>query len=61
MTMALGSHAVFIVIAYGAAIGIVAGLVIWVMLDRRRLDRALAELEAQGVTRRSEHAGEEKP
>ena len=60
MTMDLGPHAAFIVMAYAAAIGIVAGLIIWVLLDRRRLAHALATLEAQGITRRSERAGEEK-
>jgi heme exporter protein D len=55
--MDLGAHATFIVTAYAAAITIVAALVLWVLLDRRRLDRALTELEAQGVTRRSEREG----
>jgi heme exporter protein D len=58
--MDLGPHAAFIVIAYAAAIGIVAGLIVWIVLDRRYLVRELAELEAQGITRRSERAGEEK-
>ena len=59
MTMALGPHAAFIVTAYAAAIAIVAGLIAWVVLDRRNLSRTLVELEAQGITRRSERAGEE--
>jgi heme exporter protein D len=58
--MDLGPHAAFIVIAYAAAIGIVAGLIVWIMLDRRYLVRELAELDAQGITRRSERASEEK-
>jgi heme exporter protein D len=58
--MDLGPHAAFIVIAYAAAIGIVAGLIVWIVLDRRYLVRELAELEAQGITRRSERTGEEK-
>jgi heme exporter protein D len=57
--MDLGPHAGFIVIAYAAAIAIVAGLIIWVMLDRRQLTRAVAELEAKGLTRRSEQARKE--
>ena len=61
MTADLGPHAAFIVTAYGAAIAIVAGLVLWVMLDRRHLARALDELDAQGITRRSERANEEIP
>jgi heme exporter protein D len=52
--MDLGPHAAFIVSAYAAAVAIVAVLVLWVLLDRRRLARALGELEASGVTRRSE-------
>jgi heme exporter protein D len=58
--MDLGPHAAFIVIAYAAAIGIVAGLIVWIVLDRRYLVRELAELDAQGITRRSERTGEEK-
>ncbi len=59
--MDLGPHAAFIVTAYAAAIAIVAGLFVWVTLDRRNLARALDRLEAQGITRRSEHTSEEKP
>jgi len=58
--MDLGPHAGFIVTAYAAAIGIVAGLIFWVILDRRHLTRAVDELEAQGITRRSDRAREEK-
>jgi heme exporter protein D len=54
--MDLGPHAGFIVIAYAAAIVIVAGLIVWVMLDRRHLTRAVDELEGKGITRRSERA-----
>ncbi len=59
--MDLGPHAAFIVTAYAAAIAIVAGLFVWVALDRRNLARALDRLEAQGIIRRSERASEEKP
>ena len=59
--MDLGPHATFIVTAYAAAIAIVAGLIVWTVVDRRHLARALDELEAQGITRRSEGASEEKP
>src|SRR5262249_44077273 len=61
VTMDLGPHAAFIVIAYAAALGIVAALVIWVVLDRRQLKRTLDELDAHGVSRRSERPREEKP
>jgi heme exporter protein D len=57
--MNLGPHVAFIVTAYAAAIAIVAGLVVWVVLDRRHLTRMLAALEAQGFTRGSGRANEE--
>jgi heme exporter protein D len=60
VTMDLGPHAAFIVTAYAAAIGIVAGLIIWVVLDRRRLVRTLDELDAQGITRRPGRTSGEK-
>ena len=56
--MNLGPHAVFIVISYAAAVAIVAVLVLWVALDRRHLRRTMEELVGQGVTRRSERAGD---
>ena len=55
--MELGPHAGFIVTAYAAALVIVAGLIVWVMLDRRHLARSVDELETKGITRRSERAG----
>ncbi len=57
--MDLGPHAAFIVAAYAAAVVIVAGLIAWIVLDRRHLRRALEELETQGMMRRSERTGEE--
>ena len=59
--MNLGPHAAFIVSAYAAAIAIVAVLILWVALDRRRLRRTIEDLEAHGVTRRSERGNEETP
>jgi len=59
--MNLGPHAFFIVSAYGAAALIVATMIAWVVLDHRRQARTLADLEARGITRRSdrgERAGE---
>ena len=58
--MNLGPHAAFIVTAYFAAVVIVAGLIVWVVLDRRHLTRALDQFEAQGIARRSQRASEEK-
>jgi heme exporter protein D len=61
VTMDLGPHAAFIVTAYAAAIAIVAGLIMWVVLDRRHLARTLDELDAQGITRRPGRPSGEKP
>ncbi len=54
--MELGPHSAFIVIAYGLATAIVAGMIVWIVADHRRQTRSLADLEARGVTRRSEPA-----
>ena len=61
MTVNLGPYAAFIVTAYAAALVIVAGLIVWIMLDRRHLIRVIEEIEARGITRRSEGSSEEKP
>jgi heme exporter protein D len=52
--MDLGPHAAFIVGAYAVAVVIVAGLLAWIGLDHRQQTRALADLEARGVVRRSD-------
>ncbi|HZO45873.1 MAG TPA: heme exporter protein CcmD [Xanthobacteraceae bacterium] len=52
--MNLGPYASFILGAYGAAALIVTAMVAWVLIDHRRQARALTDLEARGVTRRSE-------
>jgi heme exporter protein D len=51
--MDLGPHAAFILSAYAAMTLIVAGLIAWVLYDGRRQERALGELEARGLKRRS--------
>jgi heme exporter protein D len=58
--MNLGPHAAFIVTAYVAAIAIVAGLIGWIVLDRRQLSRILDDFEAQGISRRSTRADGDK-
>jgi heme exporter protein D len=54
--MSLGQHAPFIVAAYAAAAAVIAALIAWVTLDYRTQRRALADLEARGVVRRSQQA-----
>ena len=51
--MDLGPHAAFIWACYGIVAVVLAALVGWLMADGRRLQRALEELEARGVSRRS--------
>ena len=58
--MDLGPHASFIVGAYGIALMIMTTLIAWIWLDHRQQTRTLADLEARGVTRRSERPNEEK-
>ena len=59
--MTLGPHAAFIVSAYAAAVIVIGGLIAWVALDYRAQRRKLADLEARGVTRRSERAAPPSP
>jgi heme exporter protein D len=49
----LGPHAGFIVAAYAAGVLVVLTLIGWIVADHRAQLRILAELEQQGVTRRS--------
>jgi len=56
--MNLGPHADFIVAAYAVAVLVVALLIGWVVLDHRTQQRRLAQLEASGVTRRSDRTVE---
>jgi heme exporter protein D len=56
----LGTHAGFIIAAYGASVVIILTLIVWIVADYRAQLRDLAEMERQGVTRRSARA-EHKP
>jgi heme exporter protein D len=49
----LSLHGGFILAAYAAAVVVLAGLLLWVILDGRTQRRRLAELEARGIRRRS--------
>jgi len=49
----LGPHAVFIVAAYLGVFVAIGVLIALIVLDRRRVEKRLARLEAQGVRRRS--------
>jgi heme exporter protein D len=52
--MNLGPYAAFIVAAYSLTTVVVVALILWVLLDYRAQRKLLADLEARGVTRRSE-------
>ena len=49
----LGPHAVFIIWAYIGVALVLAGLIGWTLLDARRTQARLADLEARGIRRRS--------
>jgi len=52
--MDLGPHANFIIAAYVVAALVVVALIAWVLADHDAQRRLLGDLEARGVTRRSE-------
>ena len=55
--MDFGPHAGFILAAYASAAILLSLLAAWLVIDGRRLQRLLDELEAHGVRRRSDRAG----
>jgi heme exporter protein CcmD len=52
------AHIDFIVAAYAAGLIVVVALIAWVTLDYRLQRRILAELERQGLSRRSTTLGD---
>lgn len=51
------SHEAFVFLSYAATAIVLGGLLTGILLDGRARRRELAELEAQGVRRRSKAAG----
>ena len=49
----LGPYAAYIWAAYAMTALVIAALIVWLHLDGQRQARALAQLEARGVKRRS--------
>ncbi|SHM97649.1 heme exporter protein CcmD [Roseibium suaedae] len=49
--MDLGPHSGFIIASYLLTAGAVLALLVWVLLDRRKLDADLARLAEQGISR----------
>ncbi len=54
--MDLGPHAAFIWAAYGAVAIVLAGLLGWLLIDGRRQQRLLDEIEADSGRRRGSDA-----
>ncbi|KRA00398.1 transcriptional regulator [Mesorhizobium sp. Root157] len=53
----MSTHDLYVAAAYAATVFVLAGLVGWILLDRRARRKELAELEAAGIRRRSDRAG----
>jgi heme exporter protein D len=51
--MSLGPYASFIVTSYLLVAAVVLILIVWIIIDYRRQQARLRELEAGGITRRS--------
>lgn len=51
------NHVAYVTAAYAAAAIGISGLIIWVILGHRNAQRVLAQLESEGVTRRSTRTG----
>lgn len=48
------AHALYVTAAYVITAAVLAGLIAWLVLDGRAQRRAVADLEASGVRRRSD-------
>ena len=59
MTMTFAQEAGFIVAAYAVTVFVIAMLIAWVVLDYSAQRRILGDLEARGVSRRSQRTTDE--
>ena len=50
----MSAHAAYVAAAYGATALALGGLIGWLLLDQRAQRKALAQLEASGIRRRSD-------
>lgn len=53
----MSAHALYVSAAYGASVIVLAALIGWILLDDRARKRELAELNSEGIRRRSDKAG----
>ena len=58
MTMTFAQEAGFIVAAYAITAFVIAALIAWVVLDYSAQRRVLGDLEARGISRRSQRTTE---
>jgi heme exporter protein D len=56
--MELGPHAGYIIAGYLVSFFVIAGLVVWYLAANRRVQARIEELEARGIRRRSDKAGD---
>lgn len=56
----MSAHALYVAVAYGVTVLVLAGLIGWLLVDQRGRRRELLELEARGVRRRSDRDSEAK-
>jgi heme exporter protein D len=56
----MSTHDLYVAAAYAATVVVLAGLVGWILLDRRARQKELSELEASGIRRRSDRTGAAK-
>jgi heme exporter protein D len=57
--MDLGPHAAYVWASYAAVALTLAGLVAWLVLDGRRQQRLIDELDRRGIRRRSDRGREQ--
>ncbi|WP_082475469.1 MULTISPECIES: heme exporter protein CcmD [unclassified Rhizobium] len=53
----MSAHLAYVAASYAAALLVIAGLVVWVVLDARARHRELKALEEAGIRRRSQGGG----
>jgi len=50
----VSEHAFFVAAAYLVTVAVIGALVAWILIDQAARKRELAELEAEGIRRRSD-------
>lgn len=50
----MSEHAFFVAAAYLVTVAVIGALIAWILIDQAARKRELAELEAEGIRRRSD-------